>query len=73
MPRAAAAQGKLEKEDVDVRKGFLLAVALVAFLFPSGAGAAEKVWSNSVPDSVYLSFAYRFLNRHTFADTVLLA
>ena len=53
MPRAAAAQGKLEKEDVDVRKGFLLAVALVAFLFPSGAGAAEKVWSNSVPDSVW--------------------
>jgi len=36
-----------------VRKGFLLAVALVAFLFPSGAGAAEKVWSNSVPDSVW--------------------
>ena len=53
MPRAAAAQGKLEKEDVDVRKGFLLAVALVAFLFPLGAGAAEKVWSNSVPDSVW--------------------
>ena len=53
MPRAAAAQGTLEKEDVDVRKGFLLAVALVAFLFPSGAGAAEKVWSNSVPDSVW--------------------
>ena len=50
MPRAAAAQGKLEKEDVDVRKGFLLAVALVAFLFPLGAGAAEKVWSNSVPE-----------------------
>ena len=48
MPRAAAAQGKFEKEDVDVRKGFLLAVALVAFLFPSGAGAAEKVWSNDV-------------------------
>ena len=36
-----------------MRKGFLLAVALVAFLFPSGAGAAEKVWSNSVPDSVW--------------------
>ena len=53
MPRAAAAQGKLEKEDVDVRKGLLLAVALVAFLFPLGAGAAEKVWSNSVPDSVW--------------------
>lgn len=53
MPRAAAAQGKFEKEDVDVRKGFLLAVALVAFLFPSGAGAAEKVWSNDVPDSVW--------------------
>ena len=36
-----------------MRKGFLLAVALVAFLFPLGAGAAEKVWSNSVPDSVW--------------------
>lgn len=51
MPRAAAAQGKLEKEDVDVRKGFLLAVALVAFLFPSGAGAVEKKWIGNSGES----------------------
>lgn len=51
MPRAAAAQGKFEKEDVDVRKGLLLAVALVAFLFPSGAGAAEKEWTGNSGES----------------------
>lgn len=53
MPRATAAQGESEKEDVVVKKSFLWVVALVALLFPSGAGAVERVWSADVSSGVW--------------------